>query len=111
MGKCGWMDDPRWNPTTPRYCLLGPKSQKGHLALAQKPGTFHLVMGCAHPNDVFLFLGCKWGEWDSNPFHNRDPDIYATLGYVLIQSQRAYFYGCHIWHQQREVPPIHIDGV
>jgi hypothetical protein len=37
--------DLRWFPMIPRYYLLGPEAQEGHLALAQKPGTFHSVMG------------------------------------------------------------------
>jgi hypothetical protein len=29
----------------PRYRLLGPKTQEGHLALAHKPSAFHPIMG------------------------------------------------------------------
>ncbi len=46
---------------------------------------------CAHPDDVFLFPRYKWNEWDSNPFHHRDLDIYATSIYAPIQSQRLIF--------------------
>jgi hypothetical protein len=59
MGKCGWIDYPRWFLTISSYCLFGSKAQEGHLTLAQKPGTFHLVMGCVHPCDVFYFQ-VKW---------------------------------------------------
>jgi hypothetical protein len=43
MGKCGWIDDPRWFPTTPKYCLLGLEAQEGHLFL--ELDTFHSIMG------------------------------------------------------------------
>ncbi len=60
---------------------------------------------------IFLFLGCRWGEWNSCPFHYRDLDTYIVASYVPIQSQRAYFYGCQVWYQQCEVPFIHIDDI
>jgi hypothetical protein len=59
----------------------------------------------------FLFSRCRWGEWDSYPFHHRDLNTYVASGHVPIWSQLAYFYGCHVWHQWFEVPFIHIDGV
>jgi hypothetical protein len=37
MSKCKWMDDAGWFPTTPRYCLLGPKAQKGIWCLHTNP--------------------------------------------------------------------------
>ncbi len=111
MGECGWVDDPGWFPTIPRYLLLGPETQEKHLALAHKLNVFHLVMGLCSSWWCFLFPRCRWGEWDSCPFHHRDPNTYATLGHAPIGSQRAYFYGCHVWHQWCEVPLIHIDGV
>jgi len=110
-GKCRWIDDPRWFPTTLRYHLLELKAQEGHLVLAHKPNTFYSFMGLCSSWWCFLFLGCKWSEWDSCPFHHRDLNTYATSSHVPIQSQRAYFYGCHIWHQQCEIPFIHINGV
>jgi hypothetical protein len=59
---------------------------------------------------TFLFPKCKWSEWDLGFFHHKDPNTYVAIGHALIRSQWAYFYGCHIWHQWCEVPPIHIDG-
>ncbi len=53
----------------------------------------------------------RWGEWDSCPFHHKDLDTYVASSHALIQSQWAYLYGCHVWHQWCEVPLIHIDGV
>jgi hypothetical protein len=29
-GECGWTDDARWFPMTPRYHLLGLEAQEGH---------------------------------------------------------------------------------
>jgi len=106
MGECKWTYDLGWILTTLRYRLLGLKSQEGHLVLAWKPGAFHSIMGLCSSWWCFSFSRCKWGEWDSGPFHHKDPDTYATSGYAPIQSQRYYFYGCHVWHQQCEVPPI-----
>jgi hypothetical protein len=111
IGECGWVDDPWWFPMTPKYCLLGPKTQEGHLALTHKPDTFDLVMGLCSSWWCSSFPRCRWGEWNSCPFHHRDPNTYATSGHIPIWSQWAYFYGCHIWHQQCDVPLIHIDGV
>ncbi len=111
IGECGWMDDSGWFSTTPRYHLLGLEAQEGHLALAHKPSTFHSIMGLCSSWWWFLFLSCRWGEWDSCLFHHRDLDTYATSCHVPIWSQWAYFYGWHIWHQWCEVPFIHIDGV
>ncbi len=59
----------------------------------------------------FLFLGCRWDEWDSCPFHHKDLDTYAASSHASIWSQQVYFYGCHIWHQWCEIPLIHIDGI
>jgi hypothetical protein len=109
--KCEWMDDLGWFPTNPSYCLLRPETQEQHLALAHKPNDFHPIVGLCSSWCCFLFLGCRWGEWDSCPFHHRDQDTYATLGHAPIWSQQAYFYVCHIWHQWCEIPFIHIDGV
>jgi len=106
-----WMMWDDFLPMTPRYHLLGLEAQEGHLALAQKPGTFHLVMGLCSFWWCLLFLRCMWSEWDSSPFQHRDPDTYVASSHAPIWSQRAYFYGCHVWHQWCEVPPIHIDGV
>ncbi len=111
MGKCMWAYDLRWFPMIPRYCLLEPKAQESHLALAQKPNTFHLIMGLCSSWWCFLFLGCRWGEWNLGPFHHTDTFTYSASNHAPIQSQWAYFYGCHIWHQHCEVPSIHIDGV
>jgi hypothetical protein len=86
-GECEWVDDPCWFLMTPKYHLLGPKAQKGHLVLAHKPGAFHSIMGLRSTWWCFLFPGCKWGEWDSCPFHHRDLDTYAILGHAPIQSQ------------------------
>jgi hypothetical protein len=98
MSECGWVDDLGWFPMTLRYCLLGPKAQEGHLALAHKRGAFHSVMGLCSSWWCFLFPKCMgmWSEWDSCPFHHRDPDTYAASSHALIRSQGAYFYGCHI---------------
>jgi hypothetical protein len=41
MGKCRWVDDPGWSPTTLRYRLFGLEAQEGHLAFTHKPNTFH----------------------------------------------------------------------
>ncbi len=109
--ECGWAYDLRWFPTIPRYCLLGLKAQEGHLVLAHKPNVFHSVMGLCSSWWYFLFLGRRWGEWDSCPFHHKDPDTYATSSHVPIWSQWVYFYGCLIWHLRCEIPLIHIDGV
>jgi hypothetical protein len=111
MAKCGWMDDSKWFLTISRYCLLGSEAQKGHLTLAQKPGTFHSVMGLCSSWWYFLFLGCKWSEWDSCPYHHKDLETYRISSHASIRLQQAYFYGCHVWHQQCEIPPIHIYGV
>jgi hypothetical protein len=111
MSECGWVDGMGWFPMTLRFRLLGSKTQEGHLALAHKPIAFHSVMGLCSSWWCFLFLGCKWSEWDSCPFHHRDPNTYTISGHALIRSRRAYFYGCHIWHQRCEVLLIHIDGV
>jgi len=111
MGECKSTNDLRWFPTTPRYLLLRPKTQEGHLVFAQKPSVFHPIMGLWSWWWCFLFPGCKWGEWDSSPCHYKDLDTYITLSHVTIRSQQAYFYGCHVWHQWCEVPPFHIDGV
>ncbi len=111
IGKCISTSEWKWFPMTPRYHLLELKAQEGHLVLAQKPNTFHLIMGLCSSWRCFLFLGCKWGEWDLSPFHHWDTYTYTTSNHVPIWSQGVYFYGCHVWHQQCEVPPIHIDGV
>jgi hypothetical protein len=111
MSKCKWVDDSGWFPTTPRYCLLGLEAQEMHLALAHKPNAFHSIMGLCSTWWCFLFLECKWGEWDSCPFHHRDPDTYISSSHAPIWSQQVYFYGCHIWHQRSEIPLIHIDGI
>jgi hypothetical protein len=67
------VDDPGWFPTTPRYHLLGPEAQQGHLVLAHKPSIFHSIMGLCSSYWCFLFPGCRWwGEWDSCPFHHRE---------------------------------------
>jgi len=100
FGGHGWMwvsEWPRWFPITPIYHLLGLKAPKGHLVLAHKPDAFHSFMG----------LCSSW--WC--PFHHKDPNTYVASSHVLIQSQYAYLYGCHVWHQQCEVPLIHINGV
>jgi hypothetical protein len=81
------------------------------LVLAHKPGAFHSIMGLCSSWWCFLFLGCRWCEWDSCPFHLRDLDTYVASIHVPIWSQQAYFYGCHVRHQQCEVPLIHIDGI
>jgi hypothetical protein len=112
--KCECVDDLGWFPMTPRYRLLGleaPEAQEWHLAFAHKFNTFHLVMGLCLSWWCFLLPGCKWGEWDSCPFHHRDPGTYAISGHVLIWSQRIYFYGCHVWHERCEIPFIYIDGI
>jgi len=63
----------------------------------------------AHPTDVFISrMQMKWLGFMS--CHHRDPETYKVSNHVAIQSQWAYFYGCHVWHQQCEIPPIHIDG-
>jgi len=51
MGEWGWANDPGWFPTTPRYCLLGLKEQKGHTNLAFSIQSWV----CTHLNDVFYF--------------------------------------------------------
>jgi hypothetical protein len=56
------------------------------LAFAHKLDAFHLVMGLCSSWWIFLFPGCKWGEWDSCPFHNRDPNTYAASIHALIRS-------------------------
>jgi hypothetical protein len=45
IGECEWVDDPRWLPLIPSYCLLGPKAQERQLVFAHKPNTFHSIMG------------------------------------------------------------------
>jgi hypothetical protein len=59
-------------------------------------------MGLCSSQWCFIFPRCRWGEWNHVPF---------TIGHVPILLQWAYFYGCHVWHQQFEVPFIHTDGV
>ncbi len=110
-GKCKSTNDPGWFPTTPRYLLLKLETQKKGSVFAQKPNIFHPFMGLWSSWWCLLFLGCRWNEWDSRPFHHKDLDTYIALGHALIRLDQAYFYGCHIWYQQYEVPPIHIDGV
>ncbi len=110
IDEYGWADASGWFLTPLRYRVLGPKAQEGHLELAHKHDVFHLVMGFCS-SWCFLFSGCRWGEWDSCPFHHRDPNTHVALGDVPIWSQWAYFYGCHVWHQWCEIPLIHIDGV
>jgi hypothetical protein len=86
MGECGWTNDPRWFLTTPRYHLFWLKAQEGHLAFTQKPGVFHSVMGLCSLWWCFLFIGCRWGEWESSPFHHKDPNIYIVSSHAPIWS-------------------------
>ncbi len=86
-------------------------STRGALSACTKTRHFPFSHGFMFILMIFLFLRCKWGEWDLGSFHHKDPNTYVTLGHASIWSQWAYFYGCHIWHQWCEVPPIHIDGV
>jgi len=109
--ECWSTNDLRWFLMTSKYLLLRLKTQKRHLAFTQKPNAFHLVMGLCSSWWCFLFLGCRWSEWDLSPFHHMDLDTCIALSHAPIRSQHAYFYGCHVWHQQCEVPPIHINGV
>ncbi len=96
---------------TLRYHLLRLETQEGYLMFTHKPNVFHSIMGLCSSWWCFLFSRCKWSEWDSCPFHYKDPNTYAISGHAPIWSQLAYFYGCHDWHQWCEVPFIHIDGV
>jgi hypothetical protein len=45
MGECKWTNDLGQFPTTPRYHLLGPEAQEGHLALAHKTRHFPFSHG------------------------------------------------------------------
>jgi hypothetical protein len=98
-GGCRRVNDLGWFPTTPSYCLLGPKIKEGHLALAHKLDAFYLVMGLCSSWWCFIFPRCMWREWDSCPFHHRHLDTYTISSHAPIQSQRAYFYGCHVWYE------------
>ncbi len=61
---------------------------------------------------MMFFISKVQVKWmGSCPFHHRHPDTYTTLSHVLIWSQWAYFYRCHVWHQWCEVPLIHIGGL
>jgi hypothetical protein len=85
-----WMDDPWWFPMTPRYHLLGLKTQEGHLMLTHKLSAFHSVMGLCSCWWYFLFLRCRWSEWDSCPFHHKDLDTYAVSSHApLLQNVGA----------------------
>jgi hypothetical protein len=79
--------------------------------LAHKLDTFYSIMGLCSSWWLFLFPRCMWREWDSCPFHHRHRDTYTISSHAPIQSQRAYFYGCHIWYEQCGVPLIRIDGI
>jgi hypothetical protein len=79
MNECGWMDDLWWFHMIPRCFLLGLEGQHGHLVIAQKPNTFHLVMGLCSSWWCILFLGCRWSEWDSSPFHHKDLDYLCSF--------------------------------
>jgi hypothetical protein len=60
--KCGWTDSLGWLLTIPRYCLLRPKAQEGHLALAHKPDTFHSIMGLCSFWWSF-YISRMWVRW------------------------------------------------
>jgi hypothetical protein len=74
--KCGWIENSRWFLMTLRYHLLRLKAQEGHLALTHKLDVFHLIMGLCSSWWCLLFPRYRWGEWDSCPFHQRDPNTY-----------------------------------
>jgi hypothetical protein len=84
---------------------------RGALGAYTKTQRFPFSHGFMFILMIFLFIRCKWSEWELGPFHHMDPNTYTISSYAPIQSQHVYFYGCHIWHQRCEVPPIHIDGV
>jgi len=109
--KCEWVDDLGWFRMTPRYQPFGLESQEGHLAFCTQTWRFPFNHGFVLILMIFLFPRCRWGEWDSCPFHHKDLDTYVVSSHALIWSQWAYFYGCHVWHQWCEIPLIHIDGI
>jgi hypothetical protein len=111
MQVSGWPKMISYDFKISPFGLEALEAQEWHLAFAHKFDTFHLVMGLCSSWWCFLLPRCKWGEWDSCPFHHRDPDTYVVLGHVLIWSQRIYFYGCHVWHEWCEIPLIYIDGI
>jgi hypothetical protein len=97
--KCEWVDDLGWFRMNPRYQPFGLESQKGHLAFCTQTWRFPFNHGFVLILMIFLFPRCRWGEWDSCPFHHKDLDTYVASSHALIWSQWAYFYGCHVWHQ------------
>ncbi len=66
---------------------------------------------CAHLDDAFYFQDPNEVNGIYVPFTIRMQTLNTTSCHVPIWSQQGYVYGCHVWRQWCEVPPIHINGV
>jgi hypothetical protein len=58
---------------------LDQKHKEEHLALAHKPSALHSITGLCSSWWCFLFLGCRWNEWDLGPFQLSPTQLQAML--------------------------------